>query len=142
MDKNCSGRFMRGSLPKLKTGGNKIFENLLKTHDRIKNPAPDRAYRYHKLAFSPREYDVIRMFNRYTGISEGVWLPEVIIEFGREKSMATVEAQYARGAAALANVGYQMRIAAGDVVSQGGADLDMVVYSFAVTLSNVHLSTH
>lgn len=35
-----------------------------------------------------------------------------------------------------------MRIAAGDVVSQGGADLDTVVYSFAVTQSNVHLSTH
>ena len=55
--------------------------------------------------------------------------------------MATVEAQCARGAAALANAGYQMRIAAGDIVSQGGADLDTVVYSFAVTQSNVHLST-
>lgn len=133
---------MRGSLPKLETGGNKIFENLLKTHDRIKSPALDRAYGYHKSAFSPREYDVIRMFNRYTGISEGVWLSGVIIEFGREKSMATVEAQCARGAAALANAGCQMRIAALDVVSQGGADLDTVVYSFTVTQSNVHLSTH
>lgn len=56
--------------------------------------------------------------------------------------MATVEAQCARGAAALANAGCQMRIAAGDVVSQGGADLDTIVYSFTVTQSNVHLSTH
>ena len=56
--------------------------------------------------------------------------------------MATVEAQCARGAAALANARYQMRIAAGGVVSQGGADLDTIVYSFAVTQSNVNISTH
>lgn len=63
---------MRESLSKLETKNNKIFENLLKTHDRIKNLAFDRVYKYYKSISFSREYNVIRIFNRYIEISERV----------------------------------------------------------------------
>ena len=133
MDINICQPFLRGSLPKVDTKGDKNYKKLLDSHERIKNPNPDRCYGLHKRAFSTEELRINHLLHKYIGISNGIYHPSIVIEFGLHKSITELEGQCARGGAALVNAVRSIRSAAGEDIMVGGADQDSLIYTFAIS---------
>lgn len=142
LDVNISQPFLRESFPRINTEGKKVLQNFLNRHERIKNPTPDRVYGVAEDAFTEEENTVNNMYNKFAGLSPGLYHVGLIFEFGRDKSMEEVEAQCARGGAAAVHAARETRLAAEENIMQDGADLACVIYSFAVTPSVAHLSIH
>ena len=133
MDINICQPFLRGSLPKVDTKGDKNYKKLLDSHERIKNPNPDRCYGLAKPAFSTEELRINHLLHKYIGISNGIYHPSIIIEFGLHKSITELEGQCARGGAALVNAVRSVRSTAGENIMAEGADQDSLIYTFAIS---------
>ena len=142
LDVNISQPFLRESLPRIDSEGKKVLQSFLNRHERIKNPTADRVYGVAEDAFAEEENTVNNMYNKFAGLSPGLYHVGLIFEFGRDKSVEEVEAQCARGSAAAVQAACEIRLAAGENIMQDGADLACVIYSFAVTPSIAHLSIH
>ena len=132
MDINICQPFQRGSLPKVDPRGNKIYKKLLESYTRIKNPVPDRCYGLAEKVFTSEEMHINRLLNIHTGISPLIYYPAIAIEFGLHKDTIELEAQCARGGAALVNALRSVRSAAGENIMTQGADQDSVIYTFAI----------
>ena len=132
MDINVCQPFQRGSLPKVDPQGNKTYKKLLESHARIKNPIPDRCYGLAEKVFTSEEMHINRLLNIHTGISPLIYHPSIAIEFGLHKDTVELEAQCARGGAALVNALRSVRSAAGENIMTQGADQDSVIYTFAI----------
>lgn len=132
MDINVCQPFQRGSLPKVDPQGNKIYKKLLESHARIKNPVPDRCYGLAEKVFTSEEMHINNLLNSYTGISPLIYHPAIAIEFGLHKDTTELEAQCARGGAALVNALRSVRSAAGENIMTQGADQDSIIYTFAI----------
>lgn len=132
MDINVCQPFQRGSLPKVDPQGNKIYKKLLESHARIKNPVPDRCYGLAEKVFTSEEMHINRLLNIHTGISPLIYHPAIAIEFGLHKDTIELEAQCARGGAALVNALRSVRSAAGENIMTPGADQDSIIYTFAI----------
>lgn len=133
LDINVSRPFLRQSLPKVDTKDNRNLKKLLESHERIKNPVPDRCYALSQKAFTTEENQINLLLHKYTGISAGIFNPSVIIEFGMSKPILELEGQCARGGAALVNAFRCVRSAADENIMAPGADQDSLIYSFAIT---------
>ena len=133
MDINICQPFLRNSLPKVDTKGDKNYKKLLDSHERIKNPNPDRCYGLAEQAFTTEELRFNHLLHKYIGISHGIYHPSIVIELGLHKSITELEGQCARGGAALVNAVPSVRSAAGEDIMVGGADQDSLVYSFAIS---------
>ena len=133
MDINICQPFLRNSLPKVDTKGDKNYKKLLDSHERIKNPNPDRCYGLAKQAFSTEELRINHLLHKYIGISHGIYHPSIVIEFGLHKSITELEGQCARGGAALVNAVRSVRSAAGEDIMAEGADQDSLIYTFAIS---------
>ena len=133
MDINRCQPFLRNSLPKVDTKGDKNYKKLLNSHERIKNPNPDRCYGLAEQAFTTEELRINHLLYKYTGISHGIYYPSIIIEFGFHQSITELECQCARGGAALVNAVRSVRSTAGEDIMVGGADLHSLIYCFAIS---------
>ena len=132
MDINVCQPFQRGSLPKVDPQGNPYYKELLKLSERVKNPVPDRCYGLDADTFSPEEMHINRLWNIHTGISPRIYHPAIAMEFGLHKDNTELEAQCARGGAALVNAVRSVRSAAGENIMNQGADKDCIIYTFAI----------
>ena len=139
MDINICQLFLRNSLLKVDTRGDKNYKKLLDSHERIKNPNPDRCYGLAEEAFTTEELRINHLLHKYIGISHGIYHPSIVIEFGLHKSITDLEGQCARGGAALINVVQSIRSAAGEDIMVSGADQDSLVYSFAISSEIAYL---
>ena len=133
MDFNICQPFLRNSLPKIDTKGDKNYKKLVDSHERIKNPNPDRCYGLAEQAFTTEELRINHLLHKYIGISHGIYHPSIVIEFGLHKSITELEGQCARGGAALVNVVRSVRSAAGEDIMVGGVDQDSLIYTFAIS---------
>ena len=133
MDINICQPFLRNSLPKVDTRGDKNYKKLLDSHERIKNPNPDRCYGLAEDAFTTEELRINHLLHKYIGISHGIYHPSIVIEFGLHKSITELEGQCARGGAALVNAIRSVRSAAGEDIMVDGADQDSMIYTFAIS---------
>lgn len=115
LDVNISQAFLRKSLPRIDIEGKKVLQNFLKRHERITNPTSDRVYGVvAEDAFTEEENTVNNMYNKFAGLSPGLYHVGLIFEFGRDKSMEEVEAQCARGGAVAIYAAREIRLAAGE----------------------------
>lgn len=115
LDVNISQAFLRKLLSRIDIEGNKVLQNFLKRHERIKNPTSDRVYGVvAEDAFTEEENTVNNMYNKFAGLSPGLYHVGLIFEFGRDKSMEEVEARCARGGAAAVHAAREIRLAAGE----------------------------
>ncbi len=133
MDINVCQPFLRKSLPKVDTKGDKNYKKLINSHEQIKNPIPDRCYGLAEQAFTTEELRINHLLHKYIGISHGIYHPSIVIEFGLHKSVTELEGECARGGAALVNAVRSVRAAAGEDIMVGGADQDSLIYSFAIS---------
>ena len=132
-DINTCQPFLRKSLPKVDTKGDKNYKKLLDSHERIKNPNPDRCYGLAEETFTIEERRINYLLHKYIGISHGIYHPSIVIEFGLHKSITELEGQCARGGAALVNAVRSVRSAAGEDIMVDGADQDSLIYTFAIS---------
>ena len=139
MDINTCQPFLRNSLPKVDTKGDKNYKKLLDSHERIKNPNPDRCYGLAEETFTIEERRINYLLHKYIGISHGIYHPSIVIEFGLHKSITDLEGQCARGGAALVNAVRSVRSAAGEDIMIDGADQDSLIYTFAISGENAYL---
>lgn len=139
IDINTCQPFLRNSLPKVDTRGDKNYKKLLDSHERIKNPNPDRCYGLADETFTMKERHINYLLHKYVGISNGIYHPSIVIEFGLHKSITDLEAQCARGGAALVNAVRSVRLAAGEDIMIDGADQDSLIYTFAISGETAYL---
>ena len=139
IDINTCQPFLRNSLPKVDTRGDKNYKKLLDSHERIKNPNPDRCYGLAEETFTMKERRINYLLHKYIGISNGIYHPSIVIEFGLHKSITDLEAQCARGGAALVNAVRSVRLAAGEDIMIDGADQDSLIYTFAISGETAYL---
>ena len=133
MDINICQPFLRNSLPKVDTKGDKNYKKLLGSHERIKNPNPNRSYGLAEEAFTIEELHINHLLHKYIGISHGIYHSSIVIEFGLHKSITELEGQCARGGAALVNAVRSVRSASGEDIMVRGADQDSLIYTFAIS---------
>ncbi|KAL9102562.1 MAG: hypothetical protein Q9163_002312 [Psora crenata] len=141
LDCNSNQPFVRGSLPKINTHRHKSWQRLLNTHARIKNPVPDFCWGYSTEVLTRDEEIICLLYNRYTGISSGIWNPSVLAEF-KQWDLKSAKAQCARGGAALVNTNRQLALAMGKDIHELGADKESIVYSFAVAHETAQCFVH
>lgn len=142
LDINVCQPFLRGSLPKVDTRGDKNWQKLLDTHERIKNPCPDRCYGLAQEAFTMEEFRINCSLHKYTGISKGIFHPSIAIEFGLSKPIKELEGQCARGGAALVNAVRHVGLAGGEKIMAQGADRESLIYTFAMSGDIAYLHVH
>ena len=120
-------------MPKVDTRGDKNHKKLLDSHERIKNPNPNRCYGLAEDAFTTGELRINHLLHKYIGISHGIYHPSIVIKFGLHKSITELEGQCARGGAALVNAVRSVRSAASEDIMTDGADQDSMIYTFAIS---------
>ena len=141
LDDNWNREFIKESIPAIHTEGDAVATRLLAAHDRVKNPKPDIAYGLDDDAFTDAELQVNSLYNRFAGISPGIWYPGAIVEAKTAGIIEMVECQCARGGAALVNAMRELLCRSGVDVSAPGADTKSAVFSVALipTCANIHV---
>ncbi|KAL9123773.1 MAG: hypothetical protein Q9217_006831, partial [Psora testacea] len=141
LDINSDQRFLTGSLPKVNTKSIPEWEKRLNSLPRVKNPEPDYTYAYDVDAFSEPEKAICNQYHKWSGISQGIRFPGVLVEIKKD-GVAAVKAQVARAGAAVVHANREMVEASRKNIYQPGIDLDTFVYSFAITFHYAELNIH
>lgn len=118
-----------------------VATRILAAHDRIKKPQPGVCYGLDEGAFTEAELKVNGLYNKYAGISNGIWHPGAIVEAKTAGIIELAEFQCARGGAALVSAMRELLDRSGADVSTPGADTKSAVFSVALvpTCANIHV---
>ena len=146
LGENWTHSLAAGAVPVLKPGPTfekELFEEILKKHPKIKDPAPDVLYGSWDKAFSNEERAVNLMFSEFSCISEQVYHAAFVWEWKSARgSLEEAFHQACRGAAAVGYAMREFRKCVGEDISKSmvdGVDLESLVFAMCIDNKNAYM---
>ncbi|KAL8942252.1 MAG: hypothetical protein Q9216_001777 [Gyalolechia sp. 2 TL-2023] len=143
LDNNPNQEFRIGGVTALDPQ-NDLHEKILKEVPKVQHPKPDQAFGVDEAVFSKDENRINSVYINFAGISEGMYHTFSIKEFkGYGGSMVEAENQALRAGSILVEVNIFLWDKAGlRQISETGADLSTIAFSFCMTTETAKLFLH